>query len=353
MAASAPATLGRGLGRSFLLATLIGMIVFAIVVAIMIYIHEIYDPTPEDPPLEIIQEVAVAFAIAAPIGFGLSFQLGRSLTRATTTRLDEVIAGAARMTGERLDERLAISPNDDALDRLSIALNGALDRVENGVAAQRQFAADASHELRTPLAVISTNLEVARRKQREPAHWERVADETLAEVRRMHQLVDKLLVLARTGEAGLKHAPTDLRALASVAVDRGAVIAGERGVKVELAPGVEVRAELDADAVAIVIDNLLRNAIDHSPKGETITVRVEPGAKLVVEDRGPGVPTELRERIFQPFARGKHQVTDRAAGTGTGLGLAICKRIVAGHRGTIAVEDRGGGGARFVVTLPA
>ena len=328
------------------------MIVFAVVIGIALYFHEAYDPTPEDPPLEIIEEVSVSLAIALPVGVGLALLIGRRLTHPTTDRLDEVIASASRMTGERLDERLPVSKEQDALDQLAIALNGVLERIEQGVGAQRQFAADASHELRTPLAVISTNLEVARRKLREPAHWERVADETLAEVRRMNLLVDKLLVLARTGEAGLHHAPTDLRALAGAAVDRAQSLAKERGITLALAPGDAVDAELDADAIAIVIDNLIRNAIDHSSKGQEIAVRVEPGPRLLVEDRGPGVPSDLRERIFQPFARGVQKKSDRAAGPGVGLGLAICKRIVAGHHGGISVEDRPGGGARFVVTLP-
>jgi len=345
-------TLGRGLGRALALASVLGMLVFAVVVGIAVYVHEIYDPTPEDPPLEIAEEVGVAFALALPFGVGLALLINRTLTHATTERLDAVIASTQRMTAERLNERLPVGKDDDALDQMSAALNDVLDRIESGVAAQRQFAADASHELRTPLAVISTQLEVARRKQREPAHWERVADEVLAELKRTNQLVDKLLQLARSGDAGLHHAPTDLRALAAAAVDRATALASARAVSVELAPGSTIDSELDADAIAIVIDNLLRNAIDHSPKGERIVVRVEAGPKLVVEDRGPGVPADQRERIFQPFARGSQKQTDRAVGTGVGLGLAIAKRIVAGHRGAISVEDREGGGARFVVTLP-
>jgi two-component system OmpR family sensor kinase len=351
------AKLGRGLGRSFALATVIGMIVFALIVAIVIYISELGEECSpgvlEDPPLEIVKQCAVAFAFALPFGVALSVLVGRRLTHATTDRLDDVIATARRMTGERLDERLPVSRDGDALDRLAIALNEVLERIESGVAAQRQFAADASHELRTPLTVISTNLEVARRKPREVAHWEHVADGALAEVRRMNVLVEKLLVLSRAGAAGLEHARSDLRALAAAAVERTSVLAGDRGVRVELAPGGPVTADVDSDAMAIVLDNLLRNAIDQSPKAETVVVRVEPGAKIIVEDRGPGVPAELRERIFEPFARGHHRDTDRAAGTGLGLGLAICKRIVAGHRGQIAAEDRSGGGARFVVTLPS
>ena len=351
-------TLGRGLGRSFAVATVLGMLLYGIVAFTVYYFTEVGEVCQaigeiEDPPLEILGQTTLAFAFAAPLGILLSVLLGRRLTGETTQRLDEVIASAQRMTGERLDERLPVTVNRDALDQLSVAINGVLDRIESGVAAQRQFAADASHELRTPLTVISTNLEVARRKSRDVAHWEHVADDTMAEVRRMHVLVEKLLLLSRAGASGLHQERRDLRAVASAAVERVVPIASEHGVKVELGDGISVAAEIDPDALAIVLDNLLRNAIDHSPKGETVVVRVERGPRIFVEDRGPGVPPEQRARIFEPFARGTKPETDRAAGTGLGLGLAICKRIVAGHQGSIGVEDRPGGGARFVVALPS
>jgi signal transduction histidine kinase len=351
-----PATLGRGLGRSLATATVLGMLVFGLTMVAVIYFTELgerceYAGELEDPPGEIVEQCSIAFAFSLPLGIALSLLVGRTLTRRTTRRLDGVVASAARMTGERLDERLPVSPAADALDTLSVAINGVLERIETGVAAQAQFAADASHELRTPLAVISTSLEVARRKPREPSHWEHVADQTLDEVRRMHQLVEKLLVLARAGAAGLRHERTDLTNVTALAAERAARIAREREVTIELAAGPMVEADIDAEAIAIVVDNLLRNAIDHSPKGGAVDVLVQRG-KLVVEDRGPGVPLDQRERIFQPFARGSQVATDRAAGTGMGLGLAICKRIVTGHHGQIFVEDRPGGGARFVVTLP-
>ncbi|HEX3474376.1 MAG TPA: HAMP domain-containing sensor histidine kinase [Kofleriaceae bacterium] len=351
-----PASLGRGLGRSFAVATVIGMVVFAVVQALIIYVTEIGEEcapgVPEDPPAEIVEQCAVALAIAAPFGVMLSLKLGRRLTNPTTARLDEVIESAKRMTGERLDERLPVSANGDPLDRLSMALNDVLARVHRGVAAQQQFAADASHELRTPLAVIYANLEVARRKPRDAAHWEHVADGTLAEVHRMNTLVDKLLQLSRAGGAGLHQESTELRQLAGAAAERATQVGQERAIKVELAPGRPIIAEVDPDAIAIVVDNLIRNAIDHSAADQTVTVSVTSGPPtIVVEDRGPGVAPELRARIFEPFARGR--ATDRAAGTGLGLGLAICKRIVDGHGGTIGVEDRAGGGARFVVRLPA
>ena len=351
---TAPATLGRGLGRSFAVATVIGMFVFAVIQGFVIYFakvgQECSPGVPEDPPREIIVMCAAALVISSPFGVVLSLRLGRRLTMPTTARLDEVIESAKRMTGERLDERLPVSPNQDPLDLLSIALNDVLARVQRGVAAQQQFAADASHELRTPLAVISANLEVARRKPRDASHWEHVADDTLAEVDRMHLLVDKLLQLSRAGGAGLHKERIDLRMLAGNAVERTATVGKDRHIGVELAPGDAVLADVDPDAIAIVVDNLLRNAIDHSPSDAVVTIRLANGPQIAVEDHGPGVPRELRTRIFEPFARGR--VTDRAAGTGLGLGLAICKRIVDGHGGAIWVDDRIGGGARFVVRLP-
>ena len=353
-----PATLGRGLVRSLALATVLGMGLFGIAMAFTIYFTEEGETCTaageiEDPPLEIAKQTALALAVALPFGVALSVLLARTLTRTTTERLDDVIQSASSMTGERLDDRLPVSEANDALDRLAVALNGVLERIETGVEAQAQFAADASHELRTPLTVISTHLEVARRKSREPGHWEHVADGALAEVKRMSVLVEKLLELSRAGAAGLQRRPVDLRKLASAAVGRAAPLAAERGVTVELAPGASVPAEADADAIAIVLDNLIRNAIDHSPQDQPVTVTAVPGAsgaRLIVDDHGPGIPRELRPRLFEPFARGTPSV-DRAVGPGLGLGLAICKRIVAGHRGTIAAEDRPGGGARFVVVL--
>jgi two-component system OmpR family sensor kinase len=354
-----PATIGAGLGRSLALATVVGMITFGIAMALMIYFTEVGETCDvageiEDPPLEIVEQTALAFAFALPFGVTFAILIGRTLTSSTTQRLDEVIASAAAITGERLEDRLPVSDANDPLDKLSIALNGALERIAAGVRAQAQFAADASHELRTPLAVITTNIEVARRKPREPSHWEHVADDALAEAQRMGVLVDKLLELSRAGAAGLQHAPTELRKLANTAIARALPVATEQGVRLQLDADLPVTAEIDADAIAIALDNLLRNAIDHSPKDSVVTVKItieNERPHIVVDDSGPGVPVELRERIFEPFARAATRI-DRTTGKGLGLGLAICRRIVTGHRGTVICTERPGGGARFVMDLP-
>jgi two-component system OmpR family sensor kinase len=353
-------TIGRGLGRAIALATLIGMLTFGAIVAIVIYIAELGEECSpgifvDDPPRVIIIEVSVALAFAAPVGFGLSLVIGRVLTRRTTTRLDQFIASATRMSGRRLDDRLPVADVGDAFDRLAIALNGAFERIELGVAEQRQFAANASHELRTPLAVIAANLEVAQRKPRDVGYWQHTASNALTEVQRMTTLVDKLLILSRAGADGLHYRREDLRHLATAAIERAGKVAAEHRINLSVAPGDSVLADVDADAIAIVLDNLLRNAIDHSPEHQAVVITIAgtPTPRLHVDDRGPGVPTEVRTRIFEPFMRGPHPATDRATGPGFGLGLAICKRIVDGHGGTISAEERPGGGARFAVVLRA
>jgi len=354
-----PAALGRGLGRSLALATIMGMLIFGVAMGLMIYFTEDGETCDvageiEDPPLEIIKQTSLAFAFAVPFGLSLAILIARGLTHRTTERLDTVISSASSMTGERLDDRLPVSPAHDALDKLSDAINGVLERIERGVEAQAQFAADASHELRTPLTVITTNLEVARRKAREPGHWEHVADDALAEVKRMGVLVDKLLELSRAGAAGLRHTSIELRKLSTAALGRASPLAIERGVNLALASGAPLTAVVDVDALGIVLDNLLRNAIDHSPKESTVTITVQSHAEhpqIVVADQGPGVLPELRERIFEPFARAATRI-DRATGPGLGLGLAICRRIVTGHRGTIVCTEASGGGAVFTVALP-
>jgi signal transduction histidine kinase len=228
-----------------------------------------------------------------------------------------------------------------------------LERIELGVVEQRRFAANASHELRTPLSEITTSLEVARRRPRDAAHWERVADAALASVRRMAALLDKLLALSRAGAPGLAREVVELRGLVAAAVERAVDRAAQRDVALHVEPGGDVLADVDPDAIAIVLDNLLRNAIDHSPPRAAVELAVDaaPRPRIAIADRGPGVPEDRRHRIFEPF--GGHHQSDRAAGGGLGLGLAICKRIVENHGGAIGVEARAGGGARFVVELPA
>jgi signal transduction histidine kinase len=217
---------------------------------------------------------------------------------------------------------------------------------------QREFAADASHELRTPLTVIRGSVELLRRNAAKPAR--EVGDalnDIDAEVQHLTSLVEDLLLLARSdsGAVSLERVPLHLDDVAAEAAAALAQPAAAAGVQVEVDP--EPTAALgDPARLRQLVMILVDNAIRHSPRGGAVRVvvrRTGDAATVAVEDAGPGVKPEDRERVFDRFWR--------AAGApagGTGLGLAIAKWIAEHHDGRIAVAESPAGGARFEVSLP-
>ena len=264
------------------------------------------------------------------------------------------LTAGAREIAETRDPRRSLpqSVADDEVAELGRTMQQMLDALESSrsetedmLVRQRQFVADASHELRTPLTSILANLELLA----EVLDGERAeaARSALRSSQRMRRLVGDLLLLARAdARRSLPREPTDLgHVLVDAAAELGPVAAGH---------------ELTVDAGTAIIDgsrdelhrmalNLMENAIRHTPPGTHVraTVAVRDGdVVLTVADDGPGVPDELRERIFERFVRG---YGDR--GSSSGLGLSIVRAVAESHGGSVALEDPGPG-ARFVVRLP-
>ena len=231
----------------------------------------------------------------------------------------------------------------------------ALVPIRKGFEAQRRFVADASHELRTPAALIRANAEVIEREDLVTGDGSALLTDIIGEADRLGGLVGDLLQLAAWDETRLTVTPVALD-VASLAADtvRGArALAAERGVRLDVDAPSPVMAVADHDRLVQVLLILVDNAIDHSPAGEAVTVRVRRAggdAVIDVDDRGPGITPAERERIFEPFTR--LSGTTRHGSGGTGLGLAIARRIVDAHGGTIRADSPAGGGARFTVTLP-
>jgi signal transduction histidine kinase len=225
----------------------------------------------------------------------------------------------------------------------------ALVPIRDSLRRQREFAADASHELRTPLTITRAAIAELRRGRTDPATVERALDDLDAGATRIERLVDDLLLLARTDADAIEliEADTDLALAAAEATEGFEAVAASRGVRLALdvspAPlrGDEARLR---QLVAILLDNAIR----HSPAGGRVTVAVHPGARLVVEDEGPGIAPEDLDKVFDRFWRATGAPTG-----GTGLGLAIARWIAERHGGSIRAEARAAGtGARFVVDLP-
>jgi two-component system OmpR family sensor kinase len=228
-------------------------------------------------------------------------------------------------------------------------LSEAHDESEAALARQREFVADASHELRTPLTSILANLELLEAELQ--GEQQDMAASALRSSRRMRRLVADLLLLARA-DAGREAtmAPVDLAAIAREAAAEAGALSADHPISLDAPDRVTVTGV--ADDLHRLAGNLVENALMHTPSGTPVTVSVRrdgSSAVLEVADRGPGVPPQMRERVFERFARAAGDGTRR----GSGLGLAIVRAVVDAHGGRVELLDAEGGGARFVVTLPA
>ncbi|MEA2365805.1 MAG: two-component system, OmpR family, sensor kinase [Thermoleophilaceae bacterium] len=313
---------------------------------------------PEGSIQQTVNRVRLFLAFGVLGGTLLAF-LGGLLVAKRAMRPIAGLTRAAREVARTRDPDITL-PKPQANDEVSELahtfedmlreLSAAREETEATLARQRKFVADASHELRTPLTSILANLELL---EAELAGEQRdMADSALRSSRRMRRLVGDLLLLARA-DAGrhVQRAPVDLAALAAEAAGEAGALSSGHPVSLDL-PGPVMVNGLDDDLHRLA-GNLIENALIHTPAGTPVTVSVRrngDSAVLEVSDRGPGVPQDMRERVFERFARGAGDATPRG---GSGLGLAIVRAVASGHGGSVELRDAEGGGAHFVVTLPA
>jgi two-component system OmpR family sensor kinase len=299
--------------------------------------------------------VARAFILAGLLALAgallASYLIGTRVSRP----LRRMAAVAARVDAGDLHPRIHDSGREgDEVTVLADAFNHMLDRLTDAFAGQRAFVADASHELRTPLTVIRGQLEVLA-AQPEPSGEEvrRVERLVQAEIARIGRLVDDLLLLAKTEQTEfLRIEWIDLPAFVEELWD-GMSLLADRRFELGAVPAGTLRA--DPDRLAQALRNLLGNAIDHTAAGRgLVRLSVEAGAgeriRFLVEDDGPGIPLDQRERVFHRFHR-TDSARSRAAG-GTGLGLAIVRAIADAHGGSVKAGSSPEGGARIELELP-
>lgn len=290
---------------------------------------------------------------------------GAQLTGRVFGAVDDIVRQARRIGGRTLAERLPHPGTRDEIGRLIDTLNDMLARLEHAFEAQRRFTADASHELRSPLSRLRTELEITLRRPRGADEYVQALRSGLEDVARLTALVEELLTLARldAGQDTAPVAPVAIGPILEAVVRRARPAAQARGMTLSLAGTDDSGADaLEANAAArvprellmLVATNLVENAVKYGAAGGSVLVSVvarPDGTELVVEDDGPGLPAEERERVFERFYRG---AAARAADIeGTGLGLALCDLIVRAAGGRIEVGVSRWGGARFSVHLPA
>ena len=294
-------------------------------------------------------ELARTLAIGVPLFIVLAALLTWIVVGRALKPVDAIRSEVDEIGGDDLHRRVPEPGTGDEIDRLAHTMNAMLARVEESSERQRRFVADASHELRSPLTGIRAQLEVDL-SHPERADWEETQRDVLGETMRLQRLVDDLLVLAQSDE--------NARPSRRETIDLDDVVLAEaRRLRVRGAVDIDAhevsaaQVEGDRDALTRVVRNLLDNAERHARSAVSISVHESSEqAELQVSDDGPGIPPELRDRVFERFTRAD-DARDRASG-GTGLGLAIAQEIVIAHGGTIEVASNGAGGATFVVRLP-
>jgi signal transduction histidine kinase len=238
-----------------------------------------------------------------------------------------------------------------------MALDASRSETEAALNRQREFVADASHELRTPLTSVLSNLELLQSTlEGEDAE---IAESALRSSRRMRRLVADLLLLARAdaGRVATRQS-VDLRTVVRDAAGEAMPLAEGHNLTVSI-PGSDAPRPVvhgSADDLHRLVLNLIENALRHTPDGTSVRVAVEAeGAHAVIRvgDDGPGIPDELRARIFDRFVRGAGDTYGGARRGGSGLGLAIVKAVAESHHGTVELAAAGDGlGTCFVVRLP-
>ena len=309
----------------------------------------VYVGTSLDDVVEATTRLRVLLAIGLPamlalLGYSTWLLLGRALRPVEAIRRQ-----VSDISSTALDRRVPVPRSDDEISRLAETMNAMLERLETASLRQREFVADASHELQSPLTSFRAQLEVALAHPR-GTDWAATASELLVDSDRMERIVADLLYLART-DALPPQPGMSLVDLDDIVLDETSRLRGHCRARLDTARVSAAPVRGSGEELRRMTRNLLDNAARHAHEA----VRVELGTTgdqvvLAIEDDGPGVATEQRERIFERFVR-VEGARSRAHG-GAGLGLAIVRAVAERHQGTAALEPSERG-ARLVVRLPA
>jgi heavy metal sensor kinase len=295
--------------------------------------------------------LATMLPLIMAVGIGGGFIL---LKRALVP-VDRITASAERISSQNLSERLPVPQTGDELERLSLALNRMIERLDSAFQYSRRFVADASHELRTPLTVLQGELESLVKQPHLTTPWRDRVGSALEEVERLARIVEGLFAISRldAGEAAAERVPLDLAQLVSATAEQMSLLAEDKSIELTCEASDAVWVIGDRARLKQVVVNLLDNAIKYTPQSGTVTLKVgqEHGhAVLEVADTGIGIPPEALPRVFDRFFR-VDPARSREFG-GAGLGLSIVKSICTAHHGRIEATSKCGRGSRFRVELP-
>ncbi len=283
----------------------------------------------------------------------IAFAFGYAMAGRVLSPLGRITRTARAVAGSDLSRRIELDGPDDELKELADTFDDMLERLQRAFTAQQRFVGNASHELRTPLAINRTLLEVHLSDPNAPVELQQLGKTLLATNERSEQLVEGLLLLARSDNQIVERKPVDLAEVASQAVDQVQAEAEAKGVTIR---GVRKPAVVQGNGVLLerIALNLVQNAVRYNvPEDGWVEVDtdIQHGqAVLYVANTGPVVPAYEIDNLFEPFRRLRTERT--GSDKGVGLGLSIARSVARAHGGHIAAQPREGGGLVMRVTLP-
>ncbi|MER5429023.1 HAMP domain-containing sensor histidine kinase [Streptomyces sp. NPDC002588] len=283
----------------------------------------------------------------------IAFAFGYAMAGRVLSPLGRILRTARAVAGSDLSRRIELDGPDDEIKELADTFDDMLERLQRAFTAQQRFVGNASHELRTPLAINRTLLEVHLSDPGAPVELQQLGKTLLATNERSEQLVEGLLLLARSDNQIVERKPVDLAEVAEQAVDQVHAEAEAKGVAIR---GEQKPAIVQGNGVLLerIALNLVQNAVRYNVSEGgwvEVTTEVQHGqAVLVVSNTGPVVPAYEIDNLFEPFRRLRTERT--GSDKGVGLGLSIVRSVARAHGGHITAQPREGGGLVMRVTLP-
>lgn len=305
--------------------------------------------------MALLHNYRINLLIALSIGVAAMALFGFAVVQRGLAPLGRVTAAAGSITSSQLDQRLDIAQAPSEIVELARALNGMLDRLQEGYERLNQFSADLAHDLRTPISNLMVASQVMLAHPRSVEEYQALLASNIEEYERLARMAERMLFLARADNEQIALRPEDLE----MQNELRRIAEYFEGVADEAEVTLSMHAEgmLNADPVLLnrALSNLIANAIRYSPPGATIHVTAQPslegGYQIEVANPGLGIAPEHLSRIFDRFYR-----VDSARGgseVASGMGLAIVKAVMVLHEGEVRVENEKNAQTRFVLTFPA
>ncbi|KVV15779.1 HAMP domain-containing sensor histidine kinase [Flavobacterium sp. TAB 87] len=303
----------------------------------------------------VLTNLSEILLIAYPLILVLLFFIARFIAGRSIKPISAIIETANIITKDNLKSRIVLPQKKDELFVLSQTINSLLDRIETTIDREKQFTSDASHELRTPLTVIKGTLEVLIRKPRDNEEYQNKIKYCISEVNRLNHLVDQLLLLARfeNQNQSLKIEELSLNSIISEVLSRYSTVIETKKCKISSNFSEDFTVKSDHYLLAIVLNNLISNALKYSKENATLQIQLSSSTEQVecaIIDSGIGIAESDLEKIFHQFYRSN--VGEHPEIKGTGLGLSIVRKLCFLLKVNIVISSKENSGTRVVLSFP-